>query len=101
MKSLLKLKEFKTLSLGTKVAVMELNLEDPITSNKGKFTIESTGLSFRVFGDHNDNELFMLADWLREESKNEENLRSNRSEIILFAKDMIKIDRQLNKPITL
>lgn len=101
MKSELKLKEFKTLDLRTKVAVMELSLEDLITHKKGAFTIESTGMSFRVIGDFDSSQLFMLADWLRKESKNKENLRTNRSEIILFAKNMIKINKQLNESVTL
>lgn len=100
MKPVLKLKEFKTLDLGTKVAVMELSLEDLITHKKRAFTIESTGMSFRVIGNLDSSQLFMLADWLREDSK-KDNLRTNRSEIILFAKNMIKINEQLNESVTL
>lgn len=99
MKANLKLNEIKQLSLGIDLAVMTLELECPIEGS-GKFTITSTGLSFGIESKNSSNEIFLLADWLRENSKND-NLRTNQSEIILFAKKMIKMSKEIKESVSL
>ena len=101
MKSVLELKEIKKLYLGVELAVVNLHLADPIRICTGTFTIESTGTSFRLISEHDSAQLFMLVDWLREDSNNYENLITNRSEIILFAKDAIKKNTKLKERVVL
>ena len=101
MTSVLQLKEIKKLDLGIDLAVVELHLANPSSLCTGTFIIESTGMSFKLVSSHHSDELFMLADWLREDSSNDNNLRTNRAEIIFFAKDKIKTKRLLDKHLSL
>ena len=98
MKAKLKLNKFKTLSLGTEIAVVELLLD------KYNFIIESSGLSFNLVGMYNPEELFTLTDWLKDTSKNntkKEYPTTNQSEVIMFAKDMIKTNKKLKTVLSL
>ena len=98
MKTILKLKEIKKLDLGTDLAVVELSL------GKHQFIIESTGLSFKLVGMYSAQELFAITDWLKDISKNnikKEYPTTNQSEVVSFAKDMIKTNKKLKTPFSL
>ena len=54
------------------------------------FELRATGIAVRVMSDHTVGELQILLNWLSEDSKDDDNLITNQSKVILFAKKMIK-----------
>lgn len=95
MKTNIKLVEITEFGAGTKLVIMELsryNSEEMV-----KFTLTSTGMSLRITSEHSVRELTSLCDWLAKDSRNVTNLRTNESEIRIFAKDKIKANREFNK----
>jgi hypothetical protein len=101
MTSIIKLKKISNLDSNIQLAHLELTLENKALSQKTTFSMQSTGTSLRLTSDHLVNELFILTEWLKEDSSNKSNLRTNSSEIVSIAKNMININKQLSKEITL
>ena len=102
MKASINLNEITKLSGGTEVAQLSLTLKSESLVNfgfngKATFGLSSTGMSLRVTSEHSVFELKCLCDWLSKESLNKSNLRDNESEVVIFAKDMIKANRQLGE----
>jgi len=95
MNATIKLKEITKLS-SVDLANLELKLENEAL-DKAVFLMSSTGLSLRVTSEHSTDELMKLCKWLNKSSEDETNLRSNESELRLFAKEMIKTNRKLNQ----
>tara|TARA_R110001632_G_scaffold229432_3_gene365548 strand:- start:1645 stop:1956 length:312 start_codon:yes stop_codon:yes gene_type:complete len=103
MKATIKLQEVTKLSLGTELAIFSVTLEHPTLLNfhKVTFSMSSTGMSLRVTSEHSTFELIKFCEWLKDSSKDNSNLRDNESELRLFAKDMIKTNKKLNKSKTI
>ena len=99
MKTNIKLIEIAELGAGTELAIMKLALDS--NDEVVRFTLTSTGMSLRVVSEHSTIELINLCDWLKKDSKNDENLRTNESEIRIFAKDKIKANREISKGLEL
>ena len=96
MKASIKLKEITTFGTGTKLAIFEVTLGKGKFGNlESTFTLSSTGMSLRVINEHSTVELMDLCLWLKEASKDESNLRTNESELRIFAKDAIKLEQKL------
>jgi hypothetical protein len=101
MKSILKLNEIRTLSLGVDIAEFNLTLTNEVTKKKLNFTLETTGMSLVLKNDikHSTHDLRTLIEWLDLPSKNKKNLRDNSSEIILHGKELLKMNDKINKEI--
>ncbi len=97
MKATIKLTEITKLNLGTDLAHLDLTLENEAISLKTTFSMKSTGMSLRLTSEHSIGELNRLCEWLNTPSKDESNLRDNDSEIRMFAKEMIKTNKKLNR----
>lgn len=91
MKAKLELLEVTKLDLGTPVAVFELQLQGI------SVIMESTGMSLVVKSQHPVRELLMFADWIVAPSNNDETCRDNEAEIIIHAKQILKMHRELWK----
>jgi len=93
----LKLNQIENLGSGIKIA--NLNLKLSVVSSyydSINFELRATGIAIRVMSDHTVGELQILLNWLSKDTKDDNNLRTNQSEIILFAKQMIKANESLN-----
>jgi hypothetical protein len=103
MKATIKLQEITKLAKTIDLAKLSVTLENTALQNFNKvtFSISSTGISLRVTSEHSTLELMNLCEWLNQASTDESNLRDNDSELILFAKEMIKTNRKLNQAKTL
>lgn len=103
MKSTLTLIKMKELSLGTKVCEFLLTLKSTDIANCKNFILESTGMSLILSDDtkHSIKDLKMLVEWLDLPSKNKGNLRTNDAEIIIHAKELLKINKKLKETICL
>jgi hypothetical protein len=97
MNATIKLKQITKLDSNIDLANLELKLEIEALDLKAVFLMTSTGLSLRVTSEHSTDELIKLCKWLNKSSKDETNLRTNESELRLFAKEMIKTNRKLNQ----
>jgi|TARA_B110000208_G_C11347650_1_gene276255 hypothetical protein len=95
MNASIKLKKITEFGTGTKLATFNVTLESEFI-NKTIFSMSSTGMSLRVTSEHSTIELIKFCEWLNEASKDESNLRDNESELRIFAKEMIKIDKKMN-----
>tara|TARA_R110000823_G_scaffold42038_8_gene110394 strand:- start:1538 stop:1846 length:309 start_codon:yes stop_codon:yes gene_type:complete len=96
MNASIKLKEITKFGTGTKLAIFEVTLGKGKFGNlESTFTLSSTGMSLRVINEHSTVELMDLCLWLKEASKDESNLRTNESELRIFAKDAIKLEQKL------
>ena len=94
----LKLNEIKNLSSSSvKIAHLTLTMESIHFEHNLTFKLSTAGTNIRIESSHLTRELNHLIEWLNQSSENEDNLRSNESEIILFARDMIKCNDQLNE----
>ena len=84
---------------GVQLAHLSLQIANNSLKNEYilDFELSSTGTVLRIEGTHLASSLYILLDWLRKPSDNEENLRTNESEIILFARDMIKCNDKLKE----
>jgi len=91
----LKLNKIETLQSGVKLAKMTLKIKSITTYTD--FNLTSTGTVLRVDSSHLTKELNVLLEWLNKSSENEDNLRTNESEIIIFAKEMFKANDKLNE----
>ena len=94
------LKLNKIESLGSGVKVANLNLKLSVVSSyydSIDFKLRATGIAIRVMSDHTVGELQILLNWLSNDSKDDDNLRTNQSEVILFAKKMIKANELLKE----
>ena len=103
MKATIKLQEITSLSLGVELAIFSVTLEHPTLPRfkKCTFSMSSTGMGLKVTSEHATFELINFCQWLKESSKDDSNLRDNESELMLFAKDMIKTNKKLNQPKTI
>jgi len=99
--SIIKLTEITQLRLGTKLAHLELTLENKANSNKATFSLQSTGMSLSLCSCHLVAEIKMLSNWLDEDSSNDDNLRDNDAEIRILAKRFIKLQKDLDAEISL
>ena len=99
--SIIKLTEITQLDLGTKLAHLQLTLENKALSNKAIFSLQSTGMSLRLCSDHLVSEIKMLTKWLEENSSNEDNLRTNDGELRILAQRFIKLQKELDAEISL
>jgi len=95
MKATIKLQEIGFFGSGIELAKFNVKLESEFIG-KISFSMSSTGMALRVTSEHSTIELIKFCKWLKEASKDESNLRDNESELKLFAKEMIKIDRKMN-----
>jgi hypothetical protein len=94
----LKLNKIETFESGVKVAKLDLKLSvESSYTGSIKFKLNATSLAVRVMSDHTVGELQILLNWLSEDSKDDDNLRTNQSEVILFAKKMIKANESLKE----
>jgi hypothetical protein len=101
MKSTIKLTEIKTLTLGTKVACLEVTLENKALDFKATFSLESTGMSLRVVSPMQVSDMISLTKWLNSASRNDDNLRTNDGELRILAKNFIKLQKELERKVTL
>ena len=99
--SIIKLTEITQLDLGTKLAHLELTLENKATSKKATFSLRSTGISLVLCSDVSVSELKMLSNWLDENSNNDDNLRTNNAELRMLAHKFIKLQKELDAEISL
>lgn len=98
----LKLNKIETASNSSvKIAHLNLTMESIHFEHSLTFKLSSAGTNLRIESSHLTRELKHLMEWLNQSSENEDNLRSNESEIILFARDMIKCNEQLKEIKTL
>lgn len=98
----LKLNEIKNVSNSSvKIAHLTLTMDTIHFGEILTFKLSCAGTNLRIESSHLTKELKHLMEWLNESSENEDNLRSNESEIILFARDMIKCNDQLKEIKTL
>ena len=94
----LKLNKIETLSGGSvKVAHLTLTMDTIHFGEILTFKLSTAGTNLRIESSHLTRELKHLIEWLNKSSENEDNLRSNESEIIIFARDMIKANELLKK----
>lgn len=95
------LKLEKIVTLNSSVKVAHLNLELAVANETGIsfiYNLEATRYKLRLKeSNHDMKQVCELADWLRKSSDIKDNLRSNESEIILFAVDMIKAHDKLDQ----
>ena len=103
MKSIIKLTEIKTLPLGTKIACLELTLENKALDFKATFSLESTGMSLnlKVVSPMLISDMKNITKWLDSDSDNDDNLRTNNAEIRILAKNFIKLQEELEREVTL
>lgn len=85
---------FKITEIKNELATVELKLLT--NGEKTTFRIKTNGLAFRIVSDHLINELELLLLFLGMPSKNDDNLRDMKSEIMIFAKDAIRAHRKFN-----
>ncbi len=98
----LKLNEIKNASNSSvKVAHLSLTMGTYFYGEILTFKLSCAGTNLRIESSHLTRELTHLMEWLNKSSENEDNLRSNESEIIIFARDMIKCNDQLKEIKTL
>ena len=97
MNATIKLKEITNLLSSVDLANLELKLENEALDFKAVFLMTSTGMSLRVTSEHSTDELMKLCKWLNKSSEDDTNLRTNQSELRLFATEMIKTNRKLNQ----
>jgi hypothetical protein len=98
-KASLSLKEIQITGGGVEIAHLVLKLDRLGKSITIK--LASAGHTLRIESSHLTFELKFILDWLDKDSKKENNLRTNESEIILFAKEMIKASNQLTETKTI
>jgi hypothetical protein len=98
----LKLNKIENLSNSSvKIAHLTLIMDTIHFGEILTFKLSCAGHNLRVESSHLTRELKHLMEWLNKSSENKDNLRSNESEIIIFAKDMIKCNEQLKEIKTL
>ncbi len=94
----LKLNKIETFESGVKVAKLDLKLSvESSYTGSINFKLNATSIAVRVMSDHTVGELQILLNWLSDDSKDDDNLRTNQSEVILFAKKMIKANESLKE----
>ena len=94
----LKLNKIETLSSSSvKIAHLTLTMDTIHFGHILTFKLSCAGHNLRVESSHLTRELTHLMEWLNKSSENEDNLRSNESEIIIFARDMIKANELLKE----
>jgi hypothetical protein len=91
----LKLNKIEKLENGF-VEIAHITLKIKTIDNVINYDIISTGSIIRVKSSHLTDELSILLEWLKKPSSNEDNLRTNESEILIFALDMFKANKKLN-----
>ena len=91
----IKLIEIDDLQGGVQFAHINLKIKSFNTCINYKLI--STGTIIRVVSDHLVSELCILIEWLRKPSDNKDNLRTNESEIIIFAIEMFKANKKLGE----
>ena len=91
----LKLNKIEKLENGF-VEIAHITLKIKTINNVINYDIISTGSIIRVKSSHLTDELSILLEWLKKPSSNEDNLRTNESEILIFALDMFKANKKLN-----
>tara|TARA_R110001632_G_scaffold162466_1_gene280845 strand:- start:225 stop:530 length:306 start_codon:yes stop_codon:yes gene_type:complete len=101
MKSTIKLTDIKNLDLGTKIACLEVTIENKALGFKSIFSLESTGMSLRVVSPMLISDMRNLTKWLDSASSNDDNLRSNDGELRILAKNFIKLQKELDREVTL
>lgn len=94
----LKLNKIETGSISRiKIAHLTLTMQSIHFGHTLTFRLSCAGTNLRVESSHLTRELKHLMEWLQKSSENEDNLRNNESEIIIFARDMIKANELLKE----
>jgi len=94
----LKLNKIETLSgSSVKVAYLTLTMGTYFYGEILTFKLSCAGTNLRIESSHLTRELTYFIEWLNKSSENEDNLRNNESEIIMFARDMIKANELLKE----
>ena len=91
----LKLEKIETTKLMTKIAHLELTLDKRGENITVK--LATAGHLLNITSSHNTGNMRFILDWLEEASSGKNNLRTNESEIIIFAKEMLKANEQLKE----
>ncbi len=98
IKHTLKLNEIKNLSSSSvKIAYLTLTMESIHFEHNLTFKLSSAGTDIIIESSYLTTELDHLIEWLNQSSENQDNLRNNGFEILLFARDMIKCNEQLHE----
>ena len=94
MKATLKLEKIEKASLGTTFVKLSLTLVERKTTT---FLLSTAGLNIRIESSHLLSEIQTLMEWLELETPDTDNLRNNRSEVILFGKEILKANKVMQK----
>tara|TARA_Y100000361_G_C10889908_1_gene203564 strand:- start:166 stop:459 length:294 start_codon:yes stop_codon:yes gene_type:complete len=87
-----KLKLDKIESLGSGVQVAHMTLEIKLAQYCESVKLSSAGLSLRIESSLLTNEIYQLMKWL---DKKDDEVSSNQSQVISFAKEMIDANKKL------
>ena len=91
----LKLSRIETTGGMTKIAHLEITLD--VLGKRLMVEVSTAGLGLRINSSHTISELNIILEWLKEDSElNKETLRNNQSEVVIFAKELIKADKFIN-----
>lgn len=92
----LKLSRIETTGGMTKIAHIKMSLY--VLGKQLNVELSTAGFGLRINSSHTISELNIILDWLKEESdvSTPDSLRNNKSEIIIFAKELIKADKFIN-----
>ena len=95
----IKLENIETTSSGVKIANLRLTLD--VVNETGRsyiYELSATSMALNIKdSNHSTKQIYEIADWLRKSSENDDNLRTNEAEIIIFAKDMINAHNKLEE----
>tara|TARA_R100001086_G_scaffold27644_1_gene12815 strand:- start:346 stop:651 length:306 start_codon:yes stop_codon:yes gene_type:complete len=95
-KARITLESVETLTGGVDVALIDLTLHRQDLGKNFRFKLRSTAHVVRLMSDHRICDLELLIDWLKESSNNK-TLRTNETEILIFARDMFKANKILKE----
>ena len=91
----LKLSRIETTGGMTKIAHIAMSLD--VLGKQLNIELSTAGLGLRINSSHTISELNIILDWLKEDSESTpDSLRNNQSEVIIFAKELIKADKFIN-----
>jgi hypothetical protein len=102
MKTNLKLQSIDKTGSGVEFVNLILTLEYKSDySETLTVKLRGGGHNLRIMSDHLVHDMAFVIKWLDENSKDDTNLRTNYSEVVLFAKEMQKANKRLNETIIL
>jgi len=97
LKNIIKLDKIEDLHNGINIAHFTLEIKLPNYEHGLIFKLSSAGINLRIESSHLIKEINLLLEWLNKSSDNENTLKDNESEIISYAKEMIRCNKKLKE----